>query len=224
MMVLTDYLLLVAVVSVLLASIAMVVKRHRRGVAQDRETARLLSHMATTVNELHRELDAHASRPAEQIDQTSDQHVEGKELTPAHPNQSRTRSLKYVYMKPTPQLHERGHRGAGGSVTTVMHFPPYHVARNREEGYFPFTVANWWERPDPIAEPDSYRAVLGGSTFDDAVIHAAKVGVIDTDQADALIFWAESTTPIRRTVARDRIVMPAVPNVAAVISGLRRSA
>lgn len=223
-MILADYLLLGAVLTVLLASIALVVKRHRRSLVQDRETARLLSHMATTVSELHKELAYQASGSAEQIAQTGDQPGEAAALTPAAFEHPRQRAIKYVYTKQSFQLHDRGRSGVGGSIPGVTHFIPYHVARSREDGYLPLSAANWWERPDPVIEPDSYRAILGGSAFDDAVIHAAKVGVIDTDQADALIFWADSTTAIRRTVSRGHTATPDLPDISAIIPGLRQPA
>jgi hypothetical protein len=55
----------------------------------------------------------------------------------------------------------------------------------------------WWADAHRDDEP-TYRTLLG-PVFDDAMFHAAKVGVIPREQAEAVLFWSRGTRAIIRT-------------------------
>ena len=59
----------------------------------------------------------------------------------------------------------------------------------------------WWSTPGDDAL--TYRALLG-PTFDEALFHAAKVGVVPREQAELLIYWAQSTKAIARSATEPK--------------------
>ncbi|WP_336643366.1 hypothetical protein [Microbacterium sp. MMO-113] len=162
-----EVVLLLAGLVVLGASIVTVALRRRSELANDRKTARLLEHMATTVGELHAELSSRRS-------ESDPRYREG--------------------------LHAVAGRDYGSDES------PAESARRVFHVQFatPMTTADshsvidlWDHLTRDADESDSYRAVLG-STLDDAIFHAAKVGVMDREQAEAFAYWAETTAAIIR--------------------------
>lgn len=173
---LADYLLLIAIALVLVVSLVTVIRRRQRELEQERQSAALLSHMAATVQEIQKELKGEAPEP-----RVPSRHLElsgqlSKQLFLSFDRSSRAASDYLIFA--ASRTASAAHVSGGSSL--------------------------WWEHASRLPNQLSYRSVLGGDDFDDAVVHAAKVGVIDRDQADALIFWAGSTKPAGRRVGAKR--------------------
>lgn len=166
----TQILIVAAGVLVLGASVLFVWRGRRRELDAERATAATLERIAGTVAELHRSVAA-PRRTGDEAPHLDLPVVSARVVSPAGSDLAASRLTKLRFQVGPPAVIS-----AAGNVVNMWE----HITRE-------------------AGEDDSYRSVLG-PVFDDAVYHAANAGVMDREQAEALVFWADSTAALARPV------------------------
>lgn len=167
-----EVLVLAAGAALLVASVVAVIVRRRAELNADRSTAEVLQRMATAVDTLNLELRARHSDA-------------GARAVPA-------RAVHFdVLADRKVELLGLGHRGYYS-----MDLPQ--VSDIHRVSALVDVIELWDHYAAATREDFSYREILGPG-FDDAISHAAKVGVVDRDQAEALMSWAQTTAAVKRT-------------------------
>lgn len=162
-----EVVLILAGLVVLAASIVTVLLGRRSELANERMTAGMLEHVATTVDQLNAEL---SSRRGE-TERLHEARLHSRAARKCDSDEPQTEGRRAIY-----------HLRFAAPMTTAE----------------PHNVIDLWDTlTREASESESYRAVLG-PTLHDAIFHAANMGVMDREQAEAFAYWTETTAAIAR--------------------------
>lgn len=188
-----EYVLIGAVLVVFAASIIMVVRQRRAELTAERQAAHSLQRMARTLEELQRELSTRdeSERPA---DGSEPFHLQIVEDEPSAAESELERAvLDHEMLQVRLMLADTTARRWSADWTRVAE--QHMLTTQRESG----SIVHFWESlTRDASDGPSYSDVMG-PLLEEYLIHAAKVGVVDREQADVLKEWADTTQAVVKT-------------------------